>query len=152
MPVLESTPGATGDAGQQRAIVRGVFTRPERRRTQEVGQHVAPIRSTPTEGVVGDAVGLTPAQLVGDEIRQAGSRHQRRQCPREAETVRQPHNFGVHAKLAFEIAGPDQHLACERLTVRQVAVWFDPHATDGLPSTLTHSLADALEGFGRFRL
>src|SRR5207245_5662483 len=45
--VLKTMPGAARDARQQRPVVGGAFAGPQRRRTQEMGQHIAPVGSAP---------------------------------------------------------------------------------------------------------
>ena len=148
LAVLKARPRAAGDARQQRAVIRGVLARPERRRAEKVHQHLATVGTPPAKRVMRNTVGLAPAHLVGDEVRQSSRRHQRRQGPAEAEGIRQPDNARLDPEVALEVAGADEHLARERLTVRQIAIGLDPHAAECLPAALLHPLTDALERFG----
>ena len=143
--VLEPGPGAACGARHRIAVV-GRSLAAFARHAQEVRQHVAPVWAPPAEGVVRDPVRLAPAEFVGDEVRQVGSGHERRQGPGEAERVRQPDHLRVDPELAFEVARSDQKLARQRLTIWQVAVGLHPHAAERLPATLLHPLANALEG------
>src|SRR5439155_26855037 len=108
--VLEPGPRAARGARHWIAVVRRTLAALARH-AQKVRQNGPPVRAAPAEGVVRNPIGLAPAQLVGDEVRQVCGGHERGQRPGEAERVREPDNFRVDPEFTFEIARPDQQLA-----------------------------------------
>src|SRR5271167_3093775 len=91
---------------------------------ERVRQHAAAVETLPPEEVVGEAVGLRPIDLDGEEAVNAALSQQLRQRRREAETVGQPADLVPHAEGAFEIALSVEDLAGETLAGGHIGVWL----------------------------
>ena len=147
--LAEALVGAEHVAGDQVGAVGGVdavvfvFLGGE-----EVGGHLGAIDALPVEHFVGHAVGVVPAELVGDEHVEPGERHQLRQGGGIAEGIGQPDDARRDAELLLVVAHAVKDMADEGLAARDVDVGLEPERA--LDLELAGSLAglDALEQLG----
>ena len=115
---------------------------------EQVREHARAVQPFPPEQVVGEAVGLRPRELAGEEAVDAGAAQQLRQRRGEAEAVRQPADRVLGAEARAEAPLAVQELAHEGLSGGHDAVGLDPHPADRLDAALGDQLGDAVQERG----
>src|SRR5690554_1004677 len=114
-----------------------------------MSQHPRAIQTLPPERLIRQAVELVPANLVRDEVSNAGARDQLRQRPGITKRVGQPENRRLDvAKALPEISPAKQKLPHQRFGPAGVAIRLDPRTADHFPAALGHALADLFEQRG----
>ncbi len=117
-------------------------------RRQEIGGHRAAIDALPVEGFIGHAVGVVPAQLVGDEHIHIRKLHQLRQRGRIAERVRQPEDAGCDPEGLLVIGDAMQDMPHEAFAIGDIGVRLQPQRAFDLEATGLDLRLHALEHLG----
>ena len=133
--------GGPRELGRRQVGVVGVDGR-------EVGEHPAAVDPFPPEGVVRDAVGVVPGQLLCEEVLAAGQARHLRECAGVPEGVGKPDVGGLYAQLLDEEPLALDELPHQRLGADHVGVRLHPHAAHGDEPALLDPGAQPLEELG----
>ncbi|KXK10557.1 MAG: hypothetical protein UZ18_ATM001002446, partial [Armatimonadetes bacterium OLB18] len=116
----------------------------------EVRPNLRAVDALPPEGVVRELVELVPTDLLRQEVLDAELNEDLRQRGGVSEHVGKPHIDRRDSQLFAKVLSTVKELPHQGLPAGQVAVGFDPHGPNRLPSALSGRVADALEELGVF--
>ena len=110
----------------------------------EMRRHSRTVNALPQEGIIGQPVGVVPADFGGHKGIHTGFLQDLRQRPGISEHIRQPEKLTLIAKLLAEEIFSHQNLTDDGLSGGYVAVALHPHGAGGFPASFLHPFFDML--------